>query len=391
MIKYTKTNTLFLLIMVMVFFVFRGSAKRSVKNPKKILAIYLTKNIGDIIFTTPVIRAFKEENPTGEMYVIGSPKNEEMLKYNLDVAKYIVCPDSLFKLWRIIRELDVDYAFLFTTSSLELSLLYLANVPFIGVFSFQDAKAHTKSFRFLRRLCVQVPFYPGQNFALQNLRLLSPIGVKSEDTTKHLFFSPFAGEKMLDFYKNNNVNPDESLVVALAPGAGTKIKQWPADRFAKVADYIANKNNIPIFIVGGPGDRNEFEEMKKNVLKNTRLISCIGHSIDELKAFMSHVDIMIANDSAPIYIAESFDKATITIVGPTDENEHPPKGAYHRVVKWDGRGGPVLPSMGSVKYKKDKKLARDQIKKVTTEQVIATVDELIIVIRSKQSPRGKYE
>ena len=381
MSTYSKTRTLLLLIFSLVFLFFRGFARKEVKNPKRVVSIYLTKNIGDVIFATPVFRALKEEYPDCHISFIGKPKNKEMLAFNQDIDEYIVCPDSPFALWKTLRAINADYAFLFTTSSMELSFLYLANIPSIGVFSLQNIKRHTFSYEILKRLCIELPFYSGRNFALQNLTLLAPLGIHSENVKKHLYYSPQGEKTIKNFLEQYNMRSPRDLLIAVAPGAGTKVKQWPAEKFAKLADHIANKYGVPIFIVGGPGDKAEFEEMQLAVALSTKLISCLEQSVDELKAFVSKIDLIIANDSAPIYIGETFNKATVVIVGPTDEKEHPPVGTYHRTVVGDRKRKPAMPSMLAVAI--DDSEARKQIESISVEQVILATDELVGLLKNK--------
>ncbi|HEY4502316.1 MAG TPA: glycosyltransferase family 9 protein [Candidatus Paceibacterota bacterium] len=381
MSTYNKTRTLLLLLLSLIFFIFCGFARKRIREPKRVVSIYLTKNIGDVIFATPVFRALKEKYPNCHISFIGKPKNKEMLAFNPDIDEYIICPDSPFVLWKTLRRLNADYAFLFTTSSMELAFLYVANIPTIGVFSLQNINRHTISYEILKRFCVQIPFYSGKNFAIQNLTLLSPLGIHSNNVKKHLYYSPQAEETITHFLERSNMRPARDLLVGIAPGAGTKVKQWPAEKFAQLADHIAQKYSVPLFIVGGPGDKAEFEEMQAAVSHSTNLISCLDQSIDELKAFVSKIDIIIANDSAPIYIGETFNKATVVIVGPTDEKEHPPIGVYHRTVVGDKNRKPAMPSMLAVAI--DDKEARKQIESISVEQVISAVDELIHLLKNK--------
>lgn len=376
MIKSTYIRIGILCVATLFFSLFRGKATTISPSLKRVGTIYLTGNVGDMIFCTPIFRALKNAKPETEMYVVGRKQNADTLRYSPDVYKYIECPNSVLQLWKIIRALKLDYAYILNPSVLELAILYLANVKAIATFSAPVVDAETMTYRILKRLCIQVPFTAGENFAHENLKLIVPLGIISSDTRKHLFYSDDAKKSVAQFFGEHQVHPEIDLVIALAPGAGTKVKQWPADRFAKLADHLHQKHHAPLFIVGGPGDKEEFLLMSQALAKETRIVSCLHHTIDELKAFMAQIDIVIANDSAPIYIAEAFDKATVTIVGPTDENEHPPKGPLHRVVKSSERGVPSLGSRISTHQSELLEDARTQIEKVTVAQVIVTVDEL---------------
>ncbi|MCF7856944.1 MAG: hypothetical protein K9M10_00510 [Candidatus Pacebacteria bacterium] len=349
-------------------------------NMTRVGVIYLTGNVGDMIFCTPIFRALKEAKPESEMYVIGRKRNADTLRYSPHVKEYIECPNSPYALWKILRGLKLQYAFILNPSTLELALFYLANVQAIATFSAPIASAETRTYRILKKLCIQIPFAAGENFATENLKLIAPLGIVSTDTRKHLYYSEEARIGIQNFLKEQNVVLGVNMVIALAPGAGTKIKQWPADRFAKLADHLYEKYHTPIFIVGGPGDKKEFEAMSQALNTETKVVSCLHHTIDELKAFMAQIDIVIANDSAPIYVAEAFDKATVTIVGPTDENEHPPKGVFDRVVKSKDRGVPALAASIANEQSNNSEDARSQIEKVTVLEVVDTADELIATL-----------
>lgn len=381
MIGSTRIRVLTLFILSVLFFLFRGKATCVKKDTKKVGTIYLTGNLGDMVFCTPVFRALKDAKPESEMYVIGRTRNADTLRYNPDVHMYIESPQTPFALFRIIRTLNLDYAYLLNPSVLELAIFYLANVPAIATFSAPVATAETKTYKILKYLCIQIPFTAGENFAAENLKLLNPLGIMSTDTRKHLFYSDTAKEDIRHFFEAHNVTPGSDFVIALAPGAGTKEKQWPADRFAKLADHLYEKYGTPIFVVGGPGDTEEYEQMAQALENGTKIISCLHHSIDELKAFLACADIIIANDSAPIYVAEAFGKATVTIVGPTDESEHPPKGAKHRLVKSKKRGTPVLAAWSMKRYSEVRDDALQQIAGVTIEDVQSVVDELITSLK----------
>jgi heptosyltransferase-2 len=381
MVESTRIRILILFILSLLFFLFRGKATRIKKDTKKVGIIYLTGNVGDMVFCTPVFRALKSTKPESKMYVVGRKRNAETLRYSPDVHMYFECPQSLFALFKLVRGLKLDYAYLLNPSVLELAIFYLANVPAIATFSAPVKTAETKTYRILKHLCLQVSFTAGENFATENLRLLNPLGIVSTDVRKHLFFSDTAKVDMEQFLKENHVTLGVDFIIALAPGAGTKEKQWPADRFAKLADSLYVKYGKPIFIVGGPGDTEEFKQMSEALTGTTKIVSCLHHSIDELKAFMSNTDLIVANDSAPIYIAEAFDKATVTVVGPTDESEHPPKGPKHRLVKSKKRGAPVLAAWSMKRYLDVRNDALQQIAEVTTEDVESVVDELITSLK----------
>jgi ADP-heptose:LPS heptosyltransferase len=373
MITYTKQLNLSLALKTLL----KRKANRVPKEgPKKVVALFLTKNIGDMIFATPVFHALKVAYPNAHLTVIGSPKNRIMLEGNSDVDDYAVCPDTAAELISIIKNIGADYGFSLSTSTVDVATLILGGIPAVAAFEVVNAKAGTASYKLVLRQAIRVPFYIGQYYASEYLRILEPLGVKSADVKKRLFYTDDAKQKVQAFLQKEGVTPADKIAI-MSPGAGTKIKQWPADRFAAVADHVHEKFGWKIAVIGGPGDKAETETFIAS-LKKARPLVYVDSSLDELKAFIAHAHLLMANDSGPVYFAEAFSVPTLVVVGPTDENEHPPKGEYNRIVAAPNRGKAEL--QGHLEGF-DKEQARKQIADVTVDLVISEIDSLISIIK----------
>lgn len=374
MIEYTRSQNIVLTILCYGYSLFRGTASKKPKTPpKRVIALYLTRNIGDMIFATPVFRALKEKYPNCHLIVVGVPKNKIILEANPDIDEYIVCPSSVWALIALIRANKADYGVSFASSVLDLASMYLGGVKSITMFSVENANTHTYGYRALLPLCIKTPYFIGRYVAQEYLRLLEPLGIYSTNIKKNLYFTDNGNRSVLDFFKNNGVDTGEDRIAIISPGAGTKIKQWPAERFAEVADYLADKYSMKIAVIGGPGDRVETDLFVKS-LKLEKPLVYVDSSLDELKAFISYGALLVANDSGPVYIAEAFDVPTLVVVGPTDENEHPPKGERNRIVSSPNRG---KAEMSGHLEGFDQERALDQINKVTVGMVLEEIDPLI--------------
>lgn len=373
MITYTRNTNIALTALSYCYVLIRGKAnKKPALPPKRVVAMYLTKNIGDMIFATPVFRALKAEYPDCHLTVIGVGKNKIILEANPDINEYIVVPDTMRCLISAIRAIHADYGISFAASSVDLSALYLGNVKSIGMFAVKNANVHASSYKVLLPLAIQVPYFIGEYVAQEYLRLLEPLNIYSKIVKKRLYATEVGKKSVEQFLENNNINLASQKIAIFSPGAGTKIKQWPAERFAEVADYVYEKYGMAIAVIGGPGDKAETDQFIASVTK-TNVLSYVDSSLDELKAFIAKGALLIANDSGPVYIAEAFDVATLVVVGPTDENEHPPKGERNRIVSAPNRGKAEM--TGHVEGF-DETNARRQIEEVTVESVIQEIDSL---------------
>jgi ADP-heptose:LPS heptosyltransferase len=109
------------------------------------------------------------------------------------------------------------------------------------------------------------------------------------------------------------------------------------------------------------------------------VIDSSGTSLDELKAVIARMDVFIAVDSGPIYIAYAFDVPTVDIIGAVDENEQPPLSSSNLQVIAPNRGRPQLRVMDARSY--DTKEARRQIDEITVEMAFQVLERLIDMIR----------
>ena len=99
-------------------------------------------------------------------------------------------------------------------------------------------------------------------------------------------------------------------------------KMWFADRFAQVGAELARRYSLPIVVIGGGGGPAEVLVGKTIAAKISsgggKALTLVGQtSLGELKALIRGAKLLIANDSAPVHIAASFNIPTVAIFGPT--------------------------------------------------------------------------
>ena len=99
--------------------------------------------------------------------------------------------------------------------------------------------------------------------------------------------------------------------LAIHPGSGSPRKNWPADRFAVLADTVAAGR--PWLLVEGPADRDAA----------ARLASLPGvvHAADlpvrVLGALLAHARLYVGNDSGVSHLAGAVGAAGLALFGPT--------------------------------------------------------------------------
>jgi heptosyltransferase II len=355
--------------------IFYGKANKKQKDIKSVVIIQLAK-LGDMVCTTPMFRAVKEKYPKAKVIVVGDKINKDVLEGNPDVDNYIVWDGGLFQLIKKLREAKADFGCITGPNFEGLAVLMLAGIPLISVPKIENGWSpfETKPYRVLRHLAVSKSHRMGFYAPREYLRLLEPIGIFTDVTKKYLTFSEKAERHVKKFFEENHID-DSHLIVGISPSAGNKIKNWPGERFAQVADYISDKYHAQVIVFGGPRDEEEVTQMLKHLAEKTTIINALNKfNIDDLKCAISKLNFFIAVDTGPIYIAEALGVATIDIVGPMDENEQPPMDNTHRVVVPHDRGKPELHIMNARVY--DDQEARRQTESITVKDVIREIEVL---------------
>jgi len=373
----SRLKNLILLLRCFARFLVQGKAD-NVKSLKEyeLALVWQNAKLGDMVCTTPLFRAITKHFPgyAAPIYLsaMGARINGEVLAGSTDVTNYIIKSKNYTENIESVRNLRPDVAFLCTPDFEALATLYLARVPLVvaprvvGGWSPYE----TTSYRLLSHLVVRAPHHMYEYAPREYLRLLEPLGIKETDTTKHLSCRP---SPLLDDEKGK-------FLVGISPGAGNKIKNWGGEKFATVADYLIEKYKAQVVVFGGPADREEVSSMLESVKNKNSIINLADRiNVEQLKEAISKLNLFIAVDTGPIYIAEAFGVPTIDIVGPMDEREQPPRGPLHLVVIPPERKRAELHIMNARSY--DKVEARRQIDSISVDMVTKASDELLTQIK----------
>ena len=111
--------------------------------------------------------------------------------------------------------------------------------------------------------------------------------------------------------------------LGINPGASYgSAKRWYPEKFAEVAIALSTQYNIVIF--GGPGEvditKDIESDLKKAHIEN--YVNLAGTTtIKELCEKIGGLDLFITGDSGPMHVASAFKVPTVSIFGPTKDNE----------------------------------------------------------------------
>src|SRR5205807_5835777 len=106
-------------------------------------------------------------------------------------------------------------------------------------------------------------------------------------------------------------------LVAMQPGANDPhVRAWRPDRFAELADRLAETQGAQVLILGGPGETAAAERMEAAM--RHRPVNLAGRtSLRQALATLSLCRLWVGNDGGMLHAAVALGPATVGIFGPT--------------------------------------------------------------------------
>ncbi len=158
--------------------------------------------------------------------------------------------------------------------------------------------------------------------AEQQLALLGFVGIPVSDKPKsHLSVTESALNSIEDKLAKSKIQNPKSQIALIHPTAAFDTKQWATENFARVAEFLAEKDLIVVAV----GTKNERE-----VLENLHQLSSVPIEIfddltlPEITALASNAKIFVGNDSGIAHIAAAVGTPSVVIFGPSNINHWRP-------------------------------------------------------------------
>jgi heptosyltransferase-2 len=115
---------------------------------------------------------------------------------------------------------------------------------------------------------------------------------------------------------------DDGVIVGMAPGAAYgRAKQWPAERFERLARLLHERRGVVSVLVGNCADRSAGDE----IAPGPHVVDLIGQTdLSMLVGLMARCRAFVSNDSGGMHLAAAVGLPVTAIFGPTDDRETAP-------------------------------------------------------------------
>lgn len=287
--------------------------------------------------TTPALGAIRSAFPEARIVAVARPLVAELFRRHPAIDDLVVYDSKgehsggqgRLRMAKELRRYRFDAAILLQNAFDAALLAFLAGIP-------ERAGYATDGRRIL--LSRSVPA-TDEILSLHHveyyLRLLAELGISRPETVSLTL--RVSGEErgaLRDRLASLGI-PEGGRIVGINPGAtyGSS-KRWYPDRFAAVADALAEEWDASIVLMGSLPEAPLADEIEAAM--RHRPVNLAGRTtVRELMALLSECFLLVTNDSGPMHIAAAFDIPIAAIFGPTDWNKTSPWTERARVVRVD--------------------------------------------------------
>ncbi len=293
--------------------------------------LIITKNwLGDILFQMPAIEAVGKKYPDAEITCM-APKRCQAILAAIPCVKNVLLFDekqehrSLMKRLQFVLELRKtkwDQAYLFHRSRTRAFLTMAAGAKQRIGFASGRSWLLTSPVKEPKKDLHHVDYF---------LYLLERVGFVSEQRSQyHFYYGEEAKISVQDLMQKHKLHSKGFICFHL--GANWEPKRWPAEDFAKLADALYEKWNVPVVLTGAVDDLELAHEFYRHV-KSLQTISLVGQtSLEELGALFAEAICLVTGDSGPMHICSGVGTPVMALFGPTHPDLTGPRGVGEKMI-----------------------------------------------------------
>ncbi len=294
-------------------------------DPTRVQRVLLLNatGLGDLLFSTPAIRALKETYPHWRLDLLAPPRFADLVRHHPALGRLWLYPGRGRGLVRLARELKAqayDLAVILHGNDPEATCLAWASAaPFI------IGSAHSPlAFAYAAKVARDDPYRHAIEHRLNFVRLL---GAETASRRMEIFLPP-GEEKRAAALLGEHFGPLAPRLMALHATGSDPYKWWPAERFAEVGAYLWERYQAPLLLVCGAAERPVAEALAAT-LPGPTLVTGGRFSLLTTAALVKQARLFIGNDSGPLHMALALGVPALALIGA----DHPARiGPYQ--VPW---------------------------------------------------------
>jgi ADP-heptose:LPS heptosyltransferase len=313
--------TLFWTILTLLAYPFLApfARKRKQVHSKKFLIVALGK-IGDTVATTPLCRAIQEHIPDAVIHVMCLHSSAVALANNpyITTLHTLSSTTNRWKMKKMLRKehFDVTISTLPTSLGARIGLWVLAPVRINTT-----SRIHGTLIPLLSCVNTENVLYGiHMNTFTHYMTLVQKAGIPAIPYKLDFFPSEEQEENANHWMHEHKLHKHGYVVLNLT--AGNAVKEWPPEKFAKLATYITG--TLKKQVVLSTKDHTVVKETLKHIGENAHVVDASSLSLGEVACVYRDSAAFVSGDTGPMYIARAMECPIVVMVGPVDPAEQLP-------------------------------------------------------------------
>ena len=284
--------------------------------------------IGDVVFTTPAIRAIRRRFPDAWITYLVEPEAAPVVRANPHLNEIIVARRR--RGWHRLRD-DVALARRLRACRFDL-VVDLHGGPRSSWFAWTTGAPQRIGYNIAGRgwmytARVHRPRELRARHSVQNQwDLLERLGIEPPDPRRdptEMREDTDAADAIAARLSAAGIRASHPLIV-IHVSAGNPFRRWPAAAFIELIEELVKKDPTRrIVVTSGPSDAGarqriiEAARSRLDPLHPDAVLDCGEFDLDELRALLARAMLFIGGDSGPLHIASTTPVAIVGIYGPT--------------------------------------------------------------------------
>lgn len=336
---------------------------------RRLLCVRLD-SIGDVLMTTPAIRACRESfgcrvtllaSNAGASVARLVPEIDASIPFAAPWMKPATASDDLAMIRRLRAE-RFDAAVIFTVYSQSplpaAYLCYLAGIPL------RLAHCHENPYQLLSDWVADPePTSLVRHEVQRQLDLVATAGARTANE-RLSFCVPEAARATVRALFPGRTRP----LVVVHPGAAAASRRYPPEQFARATDLVIEETGAQAVFTGGAGEQELVRDVQARMSRAS--LSLAGRlDLAELGALIEEADLLISNNTGPAHIAAAVGTPVVDLYALTNP-QHTPWRVETRVLFHDVPCRNCYKSVCPAGH-------HDCLKRVSPEAVAAAAGELL--------------
>jgi len=305
--------------------IFAGHPMFRQADIKRILVVKVD-HIGDFVTAIPAMRRLKQIFPAAAIHVLASRAARAFAELESCIDEFIefeffhavsglgpkeISPEEYQALHDRLAPYQFDIAVDLRKHPDTRDVLrhtparFLAGYDYLGQFPFLDISLEWEGDRGLQR--------KRSHITDDLINLVEAIGTASVADRTRLELTASAAEPP-DFLPDDARALFDKPVVAVHPGVGNVMRQWPTEHFAALIDLLVEKNAVNAVLIGGAEEAELAEEVLGRIANRNAVVSVVGKTpLRQLPELLRACALYVGNNSGPKHIAAALGVPTIGI------------------------------------------------------------------------------